>query len=126
MCSQQTLHLTPACHLYVLTANSAGAAHYSCLFPAFITDLRARFGQPNLTFVYVQIAAYAPDLTKSLVTFRTDYAPIRAAQDAALLLPRVGARAIYMHVGARAIYMHVGARSIYMHVGARSIYACGR
>ena len=85
-----SIHSFAPSHSPACAANSPDAARYSCLFPAFITDLRARFGQPNLTFVYVQIAAYAPDLTKAYESLRVDYAPIRAAQDAALLLPRVG------------------------------------
>ena len=44
-----------------------------------IADWRLKFGLPDLSFFYVQLAA-----------FRQDYSLIRAAQDAALQLPLVG------------------------------------
>ena len=44
-----------------------------------IADWRAKFGLPDLSFFYVQLAGY-----------HDDYSRIRAAQDAALRLPLVG------------------------------------
>ena len=61
-------------------ANYNDPSSYSCRFPAMIADWRVKLNLPNLTFLYVQLAAFE----------RLDYTGIRAAQDAALQLPRVG------------------------------------
>jgi hypothetical protein len=68
-------------------ANAGDPSSYSCRFPAMITDWRLKFGLPQLSFFYVQLAAYG-----------ADYSLIRAAQDAALWLPMVG-RAIAIDLG---------------------------
>jgi len=62
-------------------ANSGNATNYACRFPAMISDWRDKFNLPNLSFFYVQLAAYQSEHSFSF---------IRAAQDAALALPRVG------------------------------------
>jgi sialate O-acetylesterase len=62
-------------------ANSDDAVSYACRFPAMITDWRQKFELPDLSFVYVQLAGFSPGKT---------WAYVRAAQDAALQLPRVG------------------------------------
>ena len=69
-------------------ANYENPSSYACRFPAMIADWRTKFNLPNLPFLYVQLAAFE----------RQDYTGIRAAQDAALELPRVG-RAIASDLG---------------------------
>jgi len=60
--------------------NNAGSPHhYSCTFPAMIADWRQKFGLPEMSFFFVQLAAYF-----------ANYAPIRNAQMAALKLPKTG------------------------------------
>lgn len=61
-------------------ANSHNATSYACRFPAMITDWRRKFNLPNLSFFYVELAAYR----------REDYKLIRSAQGAALKLDQVG------------------------------------
>ena len=53
---------------------------YACLFPALITDWRAKFDLPDLSFLFVQLAAYGWH----------DYTHLRQAQLSALQLPGVG------------------------------------
>eukprot|EP00937_MAST-01D_sp_MAST-1D-sp2_P000500 g500.t1 len=60
-------------------ANAGSPHHYSCAFPAMIADWRAKFELPEMSFFFVQLAAYF-----------SDYASIRNAQMAALKLPRTG------------------------------------
>jgi len=61
--------------------NNVGYPHqYSCLFPAMIADWRSKFELPDMSFFFVQLAAYV----------KTNYASIRNAQMAALKLPKVG------------------------------------
>ncbi len=55
------------------------AIRYACLFPALITDWRAKFDLPSLSFAYVELASYA----------NHDYTHLRQAQRAALQLPFV-------------------------------------
>lgn len=62
-------------------ANAGDPVSYACRFPAMIADWRIKFELPNLSFVYVELAAYAPGDTWPF---------LRAAQRAALQLPRVG------------------------------------
>ena len=54
---------------------------YSCLFPAMIADWRAKFGLPDMSFFFVQLAPYWP---------RRDFTAVRNAQMAALKLPKTG------------------------------------
>ena len=62
-------------------ANDDDPVSYACRFPAMISDWRQKFDLPDLSFFYVQLAGYAPGKT---------WPYLRAAQDAALQLPRVG------------------------------------
>lgn len=61
-------------------ANVADPTSYACRFPAMIADWRRKFQLPSLGFYYVQLAAYTGG----------DFTLLRAAQDAALRLPKVG------------------------------------
>ena len=61
-------------------ANFEDPPGYACRFPAMIADWRAKMNAPNLTFVFVQLAAYP----------KHDYAETRNAQMTALRLPAVG------------------------------------
>ena len=69
-------------------SNADDPESYSCRFPAMIADWRVKFGLPEMPFYYVQLAAFPLQ----------DYSKIRAAQDAALLLPKVGV-AVAIDVG---------------------------
>jgi len=60
-------------------ANAGNPTSYACRFPAMIADWRKKFDLPNLSFFFVQLAAYGQD-----------YAEIRNAQMAALKLPQTG------------------------------------
>jgi sialate O-acetylesterase len=60
-------------------ANAGDPDGYACRFPAMIADWRKKFDLPNLSFFFVQLAA-----------FQSDYSAIRAAQMAALQLPKTG------------------------------------
>lgn len=57
----------------------AMVAAYTCRFPAMIADYREKFQLPDLSFFYVELAAYS-----------ANYAEIRRAQKHALDLPNVG------------------------------------
>ncbi|MBC8011100.1 MAG: sialate O-acetylesterase [Burkholderiales bacterium] len=72
--------------------NSALPAEYKKLFPAFITDLRASFAQPDLPFYWVQLPAFIGGPGE-------DWPALREAQTAALALPHTG-QAIAIDVGA--------------------------
>ena len=72
-------------------SNSVDPAAYACRFPAMISDWRAKFELPELTFLYVQLAAFEPDFNRLSPVYHQDFATIRAAQDAALALPNVRA-----------------------------------
>jgi len=60
-------------------ANAGDPESYACRFPAMIADWRQKFQLPDLSFFFVQLAAYSQD-----------YSEIRHAQMAALKLPRTG------------------------------------
>jgi len=60
-------------------ANVDDPDSYACRFPAMIVDWRKKFQLPDLSFFFVQLAAYSQD-----------YSEIRAAQMAALQLPKTG------------------------------------
>ena len=62
-------------------ANAGDPKSYACRFPAMIADWRAKFGLPDLSFFFVQLAPYWP---------RRDFTAVRNAQMAALKLPRTG------------------------------------
>ncbi|HEY1392578.1 MAG TPA: sialate O-acetylesterase [Methylibium sp.] len=68
--------------------NSGRAAAYADGFKRLIQDWRAQFGDPNLPFFFVQLAAWLP-----LADNRPDgngWAELRASQAAALALPHTG------------------------------------
>ena len=57
------------------------AHQYACLFPAMISDWRAKFQLPDLSFFFVQLAPYFP---------RRSFTDVRNAQMAALKLNNTG------------------------------------
>ena len=68
--------------------NNATRAHtYQTLFPLMIKHWRQQFQNPELTFLYVQLANYkaAPEQPEE-----STWAELREAQDKALSLPKVG------------------------------------
>jgi Carbohydrate esterase, sialic acid-specific acetylesterase len=67
-------------------ANADNATSYACRFPAMIADWRRQFDLPDLTFFYVELAAYADDGNNNA---QITWPLLRAAQAAALQLPRV-------------------------------------
>ena len=66
--------------------NIARAEEYSALFPAFIKDMREKFGQGDFPFYYVQLANFEAKLDKS----REGYAKLREVQLKTLALPNTG------------------------------------
>jgi len=66
--------------------NISRAVEYRALFPAFIRDLRAKFGQGDFPFYFVQLANYDAKLDKS----REGYPLLREAQLQTLALPATG------------------------------------
>jgi sialate O-acetylesterase len=68
--------------------NSGRAAAYAEGFKRLIQDWRGQFGDPNMSFLFVQLAAWFP-----LADNRPDgngWAELRASQAAALVLPHTG------------------------------------
>ena len=68
---------------------------YSCLFPAFIKELRVQFDNPQLAFLFVQIGPSSSNALTDKFGYRNDsygvpLLAVRHAQLAALSLPRVG------------------------------------
>ncbi len=63
-------------------SNASNVLSYACRFPAMIADWRRNFG--DLSFVYVELAALRKDYRAKVFPF------LRAAQGAALQLPKVG------------------------------------
>jgi len=63
------------------TATDESAEHYGCLFPAMISDWRARFQQPSSFFGFVQLSTWCADESLPMM---------REAQLTALELPHVG------------------------------------
>lgn len=66
--------------------NIARAEEYASLFPAFIKDMRRKFGQGDIPFYYVQLANYEAKLDKT----REGYAKLREVQLKTLALPNTG------------------------------------
>merc|ERR1712228_597934 len=60
--------------------NAKDPVSYACRFPVMIADYRDKFDLPNLSFFYVELAAFAG----------MDYSEIRRAQKHALALDKVG------------------------------------
>lgn len=61
-------------------ANAGNPSSYACRFPAMITDWRNKLDLPDLSFFFVQLAAFGEN----------DFSLIRSAQVAAAQLPNVG------------------------------------
>lgn len=68
-------------------SNVGRAAQYRTLFPTLIRDWRARFGQPALPFLFVQLANFTKPLQ---LPAESAWAELREAQAQALALPRTG------------------------------------
>lgn len=60
---------------------------YRTLFPAMITRWRARFGQGDFPFFFVQLSSYNPSANEPALS---DWAFLREAQEMALKLPNTG------------------------------------
>ena len=74
-------------------SNANRAYQYRKLFPALITDWRRGWGQPELPFLYVQLANYLPDKTKPDHPDEPEesaWAELREAQSRALSVPKTG------------------------------------
>lgn len=69
-------------------SNLGQAAHYAEWMEALIADWRLRWNAPELPFLYVQLANYK-ERTEDPAA-RTQIAPLRAAQTAALRVPHTG------------------------------------
>ena len=69
-------------------SNVDRAAQYLSTFPHFITDLRQRWGAPDLPFFFVQLASFLPLERNTLVG--SAWAELRDAQRQALALPHTG------------------------------------
>jgi sialate O-acetylesterase len=67
-------------------ANVGAAPMYGDLFPAMITDWRARWKEPALPFFYVQLPGYG----KTSQPEKAEWAELREAQESALRLPMTG------------------------------------
>jgi sialate O-acetylesterase len=67
-------------------ANVGAAPMYGELFPAMITDWRARWKEPALPFFYVQLPGYG----KTSKPEKAEWAELREAQESALRLPMTG------------------------------------
>ncbi len=68
--------------------SNAGAAYdYRKLFPMLIKDWRQRWGQGNLSFLYVQLANYMKTIP---FPSESEWAELREAQTLALSLPNTG------------------------------------
>ncbi|MDZ7291793.1 MAG: sialate O-acetylesterase [candidate division KSB1 bacterium] len=68
--------------------SNAGRAHqYRTLFPLLIKDWRARWGQGDFSFLFVQLANFQPVATEPV---DDDWAELREAQTMALSLPNTG------------------------------------
>jgi sialate O-acetylesterase len=68
-------------------SNADRAYQYRTLFPALIQDWRTQFGQPELPFLFVQLASFGPQQAQP-----ADYAwaELREAQSLTLRQPRTG------------------------------------
>ena len=68
-------------------SNASRAEEYKQLFPAFIQDWRKQFNQPDLPFLFVQLANY---YAETLKPEPSEWAELREAQASALALPNTG------------------------------------
>ncbi len=76
-------------------SNVGRAAQYRALFPTLIRDWRTRFAQPELPFLFVQLANFTKEVP---LPAESDWAELREAQAQALALPRTG-MAVAIDVG---------------------------
>lgn len=68
-------------------SNADRAHEYRALFPALIDDWRKQFGNPELPFLFVQLANYGAE---SVEPGESNWAELREAQAMALSLPNTG------------------------------------
>ena len=68
-------------------ANADRAHQYRALFPALITDWRAKWAQGDFPFLFVQLANYG---TKQTLPTDDEWAELREAQQMTLSLPNTG------------------------------------
>ncbi len=76
-------------------SNVIRAVEYRQLFPALIRDWRSQWKDPNLPFLFVQLANHHPEAEEP---GESQWAELREAQDQALSLPNVG-RAVTIDIG---------------------------
>jgi sialate O-acetylesterase len=76
-------------------SNAGRAYQYRTLFPLLIKDWRARWGQGDFPFLFVQLANYQPEAKEPI---DDDWAELREAQTMALLLPNTG-MAVIIDIG---------------------------
>jgi sialate O-acetylesterase len=76
-------------------SNAQRAYQYRTLFPLLIKDWRARWGQGDFPFLFVQLANFEPVATEPV---DDDWAELREAQTRALALPNTG-MAVTIDVG---------------------------
>lgn len=74
-------------------SNAARPAEYADLFPAMIQGWRSDFGQGDLTFLWVQLAAFRHSVPEGL-----EWPALREAQSKTLALPATG-QAVAMDLG---------------------------
>ncbi|CAN5658755.1 sialate O-acetylesterase [soil metagenome] len=68
-------------------SNASRADEYRQLFPAFIKDWRTAFQQPDLPFIFVQLANYMQEVNEPA---ESEWAELRDAQSSALQLLNTG------------------------------------
>jgi sialate O-acetylesterase len=68
-------------------ANAGRGAEYSKLFPAMITDWRSKWNEPELPFLFVQLANFGPLKDQPAESY---WAELREAQTMTLTLPKTG------------------------------------
>jgi sialate O-acetylesterase len=76
-------------------SNAGRAYQYRTLFPLLIKDWRARWGQGDFPFLFVQLANYQPVVREPV---DNDWAELREAQTMALSLPNTG-MAVIIDIG---------------------------
>lgn len=76
-------------------SNASRAYQYRTLFPLLITDWRKQFENPDLTFLFVQLANFQPALDEPA---ESTWAELREAQTMTLELPKTG-MAVIIDIG---------------------------
>lgn len=72
-------------------SNVGAAKQYSALFPGMIQSWREAFGQPDMAFLYVQLANF---MARQSQPSESGWAELREAQEAALKLKKTGSAVI--------------------------------